>query len=477
MAAYLLAAVLLSITNLMALEQTRSDDAWLGFRGTNGTGVAESSALPAEFGRDKNALWKTVVPFGRSSPVVARDRIFLTASEGEKLLTLALDANTGKIVWRRDLQRARHMSIFKGNDPASPSPASDGTNVYVFFAELGLISYTADGRERWRLPLGPFKSFYGMGGSPIVHDGTVLLVCDQRTGSFIIAVDAQTGKPRWKQERPSYIEGFSTPVIYRTSQGPPQVIVQGSGLLDAYSLTTGERLWWVRQVGSYPKGVPAIGAERVIVTAQGADEPMFPPFEVSLKESDENHDGLLQFEEAKKKHPEAAEHWGWVDANGDGAVDRAEYDLIRSSNAMGHGLMAIRLEGGSRDATEARTAWRIQKQYPNVASPLLYRDVVYTVKDGGVVMSVDAVKGDVLKTGRLEGALEEYFSSPVAADGKVFMTSVSCKVSVLCAGAQWELLKVNDLGEECWATPAIARNRIFVRTRTTVYAFGNAAGS
>src|SRR6185503_13362994 len=136
---------------------------WLQFRGPNGTGVADGPTLPAQFGATKNVAWKASVPFGRSSPVVTADRVFLTGSEGDKLVTLALDRKTGKMLWRRDVQRARQMTIYKANDAASPSPVSDGKNVYVFFAELGLISYGPDGKERWRVPLGPFNSFYGMG--------------------------------------------------------------------------------------------------------------------------------------------------------------------------------------------------------------------------------------------------------------------------------------------------------------------------
>src|SRR6185503_8218725 len=137
---------------------------WLQFRGPNGTGVADGPTLPAQFGATKNLAWKASVPFGRSSPVVTADRVFLTASEGDKLVTLALDRKTGKMLWRRDVQRARHTPIYKANDAASPTPVSDGKNVFVFFAELGLISYAPDGKERWRLPLGPFSSFYGMAG-------------------------------------------------------------------------------------------------------------------------------------------------------------------------------------------------------------------------------------------------------------------------------------------------------------------------
>jgi outer membrane protein assembly factor BamB len=461
------------LTFLLLFVTAAGSDDWRGFRGTNGTGVAADAAgLPSEFGPQKQVLWKTAVPFGRSSPIVVRDRVFLTASDGEKLVTLALDRNTGKEVWRREVERTRHMPIYKGNDPASPSPASDGTDLYVFFAELGLISYTFDGKERWRVPLGPFVSFYGMGGSPVVEGGTVVLVCDQRSGSFILAVDTRTGKPRWKQDRSNPVEGFSTPVIYEPSTGSPQVIVQGSAVLDAYDLKTGERLWWVRQVGGYPKGVPALGAEMVFVSAQGADQPTFPTFDESLQKSDANKDGLIQLTEAQKGYPDAADHWGWIDADGSGTIDRREYELIRGAGGLGHGLIAIRLQGPPRDATDARTAWRIQKQYPNVPSPLLYRDVLYTVKEGGIVMSIDPAAGTILKTGRLEGALDEYFASPVAGDGKIYATSASGKISVLRAGAQWEVLAVNDLSEECWATPAIAGGAIFVRTRSAIYAFG-----
>ena len=180
-------------------QQTKTSETreWLQFRGPNGTGVAEGVTLPAEFGPNKNLVWKTPVPFARSSPVVTADRIFLTASEGDKLITLALDRKTGKILWRRDVVRPRHMPIFKANDAASPSPVSDGKNVFAFFAELGLISYGPDGKERWRVPLGPFNSFYGMGGSPVLAGNTLVMVCDHRTDSFIIAVDARDGRLLW----------------------------------------------------------------------------------------------------------------------------------------------------------------------------------------------------------------------------------------------------------------------------------------
>ena len=126
--------------------------------------------------------------------MVTADKVFLTASEGDKLITLALDRKTGKIEWRREVVRPRQMVIYKANDPASPSPVSDGKNVYAFFAELGLIAYGPSGKELWRLPLGPFNSFYGMAGSPVLAGNKLVLVCDHRDNSFVVAVDTHSGK-------------------------------------------------------------------------------------------------------------------------------------------------------------------------------------------------------------------------------------------------------------------------------------------
>lgn len=444
---------------------------WLQFRGPNGTGVAEGFALPAEFSSTKNLVWKTPVPFARSSPVVTSDRVFLTASEADKLVTLALDRNTGKVLWRRDVVRARHMPIYKANDAASPSPVSDGKNVYAFFGELGLISYGPDGKERWRLPLGPFNSFYGMGGSPVLAGNTLVMVCDHRNDSFIIAVDAHNGKVLWKTKRTNF-EAYSTPAIYTPKDGPAQIIVLGSNSVDAYSLDKGERLWWVTRIGAYPKGVPVLGTDMVYILAEGGDQPFLPPFEESLK-ADANKDQLIQREEVKGQ-AEAYEHFGWLDANNDGAIDRAEYEFVRNSTAIGHGLTAVRLSGRG-DVTSSNVVWRVQKGYPGIPAPLIYRGVMYLMKEGGIVSSLDPASGQVLKQGRTPDALEAYYASPVAGDGKVFVVSASGKVTVLKADAQWEIIATNDLDEEVWATPAIAGKNLYIRTRNALYSFGASA--
>jgi outer membrane protein assembly factor BamB len=441
---------------------------WTQFRGPNGAGVAEGSSLPAEFNATKNLAWKTAVPFARSSPVVTADRVFLTASEGDKLITIALDRKTGKVLWQRDVARARQMTIYKANDAASPSPVSDGKNVYAFFAELGLISYGPDGKERWRMPLGPFNSFYGMAGSPVLAGNILVMVCDQRTNSFMMAVDTRDGKVLWKKTRPNY-EAYSTPAIYKPKDGPAQVIVLGSNSVDAYSLDKGERLWWVTKIGAYPKGVPVLGANMVYVMADGGEESFLPPFDETLK-ADTNKDQRLQRDEMKA-NPDAYEHFGWLDSNNDGAIERAEYDFVRDSTTVGHGLTAVRLSGQG-DLTASNVVWRVKKAYPSIPAPLIYRGVMYLMKEGGIVSSLDPASGQVLKQGRTPDALEEYYASPVAADGKIFVVSASGKVTVLKADAQWEILAMNDLDEEVWATPAIAGSNLYIRTRNALYSFG-----
>jgi outer membrane protein assembly factor BamB len=472
----IVAALVLSLTSTNAQQIKKTSDAmagsrtndWLQFRGPNGTGVADGFTLPAEISSTKNLVWKTAVPFARSSPVVTADRIFLTGSEADKLITLALDRKTGKVLWRRDVVRARHMPIYRANDGASPTPVSDGKNVYVFFAELGLVSYGPDGKERWRVPLGPFNSFYGMGGSPVVSGNTLVMVCDQRTNSFVIAVDTRDGKTLWQKSRSNY-EAYSTPAIYQPKNGTAQVVVLGSHSVDAYSLDKGERLWWVTKIGAYPKGVPLLGADMVYVMGDGGDDPFLPPFDESLK-ADVNKDQKLERDEVKAQ-AEAYDHFGWLDSNNDGFVERSEYDFVRDSTASGHGLTAIRL-AGQGDLTSSNVVWRLKKGYPSIPAPLIYRGVMYLMKEGGIVSSLDPSSGELLKQGRTPEALEEYYASPVAADGKIFVISASGKVTVLKAGAQWEILGTSDLGEEVWATPAIAGGNLYIRTRNALYSFG-----
>ena len=236
---------------------------WSRFRGPNGTGVSDATNLPVEFGPEKSVKWKTPLPPGHSSPVFTNTHIFLTAhtpdKDAYKLLVLALDRKSGKELWRHEIERRNKGRLELVNGPASPSPVTDGTNVYFFFQEYGLISYTADGKERWRMPLGPFTMFYGFGASPILEDGLLILPVDQDLTAYLLAVDARTGKERWRVQRPHVISGYSTPTIWRPkSGGPAQILIPESFQLTSYSLESGKQLWYVRGLACEMKSVASI---------------------------------------------------------------------------------------------------------------------------------------------------------------------------------------------------------------------------
>ena len=290
---------------------------WPQFRGPNGSGVDSGAGYPVAFSPTSNVVWKAAMPFGQSSPVVAGGRVYLTGSEGGKLLTISLDAATGREVWRRDLKPAHSQKVYHANDPASPTPAADADGVVVFFPDFGLAAYGADGKERWTMPLGPFKSFYGMSASPIIAGDLVVLLCDQRAGSFLVAVDRKTGKVRWRKDRPGVPEGWATPMVFRaTADAPAQLVTLGTTRIDSYALETGESRWWMPVGSSGSMGIPVASGETLFVTTSGGSEPNLPAFETYLAKLDTDKNGQLSHKEFLADK-EMGEHFGWLDENGD----------------------------------------------------------------------------------------------------------------------------------------------------------------
>ena len=447
---------------------------WPQFRGVNAAGVSEETNLPVEFGPEKNLVWKTPLPPGHSSPSVAGDKIFLTAFEGEKIFTFALDRATGKVLWRREATRPRKQELQPNNSPASPTPVSDGINVYAFFADFGLLAYGPDGNELWRLPLGPFNNPFGHGASPILTGDLLLQVCDQDAGAFLLAVEKKTGRVRWRAQRPHAQRGYATPVLYRPAGGAMQVIVIGSYQLTGYDLDTGKPVWWVRGLPWQIKPTPVVAGDAIyFVTYSGESDPgqqeIIPPFREALSQLDVNKDGRLSKDEivdprAKNRFDE------YLDLDNSGYLEDRDWEQFQLRRAGENSLRAYRL-GGEGDLTDRNFLWKNSKALPNVPSPLFYRDVLYTLKEGGILTSFDPKTGEIFKQDRLKGAPGAYFSSPVAADGKIYAISEEGKAAVIRAGAQWELLAVNDLADGCKATPAIADGKLYLRTYSALYCF------
>jgi outer membrane protein assembly factor BamB len=470
--------IALALATLMSF----SDPDWSRFRGPNGTGVSSTSGLPSEFGPVKNVVWKANVPPGHSSPVLTGPHVFLTAHQAETLFVLALDRATGRELWRREVPRTGKGRLDGPNGPASPSPVTDGERVYAFFQDFGLIAFTVDGKEQWRLPLGPFNQFYGFGASPILVDGLIVLPVDQDGGSYLLGVDARTGKVCYKVDRPGVISGYSTPTVYEPKEGGRQILIPESFQLSAYDIKDGHRVWWVRGLACEMKSVISIDHDMAYVNGwgfpqnQAGQQVPTIPFDEGLKRYDKNHDGRVGADEISGSEPldrMLNQKYGFpaFDGDRDGRLDAREWDVMRAMLASENGLLAIKL-GGRGDVTEGAIRWRYQRPVPQVPSTLLYKGVLFMINDSGILLAIDPATGSVLKQGRLKGAIDKYFASPVGADGKVFLVSQDGTASIVDARADWEILSVNPLDDEVFATPAIADGRIYIRTKQTLYCFG-----
>ena len=464
---------------------------WPRFRGVNGAGVGVGTpVLPAEIAPGKNVIWKTPLLPGHSSPVLFGGHIYLTAAElgkdadagrdkivdeGGKLYTYCLRRKDGAILWRREAPRPRLERYQRTNSPASPSPAADEMGVYVFFGDFGVIAYTHDGAERWRHALGPFNNVNGHGSSPMLAGGRVIMLCDQDSNSHLLALDRRTGQTAWRVERPEVIRSYTTPSVWRG-----QLIIPGSYYLTSYSAVTGEKLWWIGGMSWQPKSTPIIDGDTIYAhwwESGGENEVPAdtPEFAEILTKFDTNKDGKVTREEFAPD-PRLQRGFADTDLAGDGAVDQHDWDNYRARRASRNNLLAVRPGDLRGDlTTSSAIVWRMQKSLPNVPSPLLYEGVLYLVKDGGILSTVNPKTGEILKQGRLTGALDTYYASPVAAAGKVLLLSQTGKATLLKAGGQWEILSSADFDEPIFATPAIADGRLYLRTRSQLYCFAASA--
>lgn len=468
-----LLAVILSVA-IQSQAQPQSAG-WPQFRGPNAAGVAADTPTPVEFGPGKSELWNTPVPAGVSSPCVAGDRIFLTAFDAGKLLTICLSRADGRILWTQPLKVDRIEKVLdRRGSPASATPACDGSHVYVYFSSFGLICYDLEGHEAWRHPLPlPFQEFgFGSGTSPIVSDGKVLLNRDADKESELLALDAKTGEFAWRTRRPDFRMSWSTPVIWRHDD-VTEVVIAGQQRVKAYDLKDGTERWLVRGLPNAVCTTPVLGDGMLYIaawsTGSGNGDPM-PPFALLLLTMDKNKDGKLSMDEI----PDGGlkDFWKWFDADNDGFITAEEYAAKIDQMHTGHNvIMGIR-SGGHGDVTDTHVAWSQFQGVPYVASPLFYRGRLLVVKDGGLASCFDAKTGKpFFQQKRLEAG-GEYYASPVAADGRIYTASVGGTVLVLDAADTLTTVAKNVFDEKILATPAIVEGRIYLRTAGHLWAFG-----
>jgi outer membrane protein assembly factor BamB len=421
----------LALSSFGAAAQKSAKVWWPQFRGPNSSGLGEGTP-PVHFGPDQNVLWKTAVGAGLSSPIVWEERLFLTEFDraNKQLSTLCIDRRTGKILWRRSVSPQQIEDVHELSSPAGATPATDGESVYVYFGSYGLVSYDLNGNLKWerRLPLP--ENPYGAVSSPIVA-GELLVLNHQGKDAYLLAVNRRDGRTVWKTDRSMFQYGWSTPVRWR-HDGIDEIVVLGGDFkpnqrLMAYALADGAERWWVGGLPPSGKSTPVIGDGLLFLAA--------PDIILETAAERQNPDRAAQF---------------------------------YANNAAR--VMAVR-PGSKGELGQANIAWSEKRGVPGVPSPLYYNGRLYTFQNGGIVFCRAARTGELLHTARL-GVPGYYYSSPVAADQKIYIASEEGVVVVLEAGEKLNVLAANKLDGAILATPALADRSIYVRTDHHLYGFG-----
>jgi outer membrane protein assembly factor BamB len=421
---------------------------WPSFRGPNGTGVADGQHPPVKWDvkKKEGVLWKTPIDgMGHSCPVVWGNRIFITTaistSQKDQSLkvgnygdvgsvddiskhtwqVMCLERDTGKILWTKTAFEGkpkikRHL---KGSQ-ANCTPAVDGKHVVACFGSEGLFCYDFDGQLIWKRDLSTLDSSFaldkeyewGFGNSPILHDGKCILQCDLSRDSFIAAFDLKDGNKIWSTPRDE-IPSWSSPVIWKNSVRT-EIVTNAAQYARGYDPDTGAELWRIAKKSEVTVPTPVLGEDLAYISS--GNRPIQPIIAVK------------------------------PGASGD-------ISLPQGKDSSGY------------------VAWSKLRGGPYMPTPILYKDHLYTCSNSGVIACYDAKTGKEFYKERV-GGTGSYTASPVAADGRIYVTSEQGEVRVFKAGPKFELIAVNPLDDLCMATPAVSNGAIFFRTHHFMIAVG-----
>jgi outer membrane protein assembly factor BamB len=408
-------------------------DAWPQWRGPLATGVAPNAQPPIEWSETKNVRWKTALPGkGHSTPIVWGDRIYLTTAipsgppvkprfvrpgahdnlemtRKHEFTALAVDRKSGEVLWKQTLHEAvPHEAGHITASLASASPVTDGERIFVFFGSYGLYCLNPAGKLLWNKALGEMhtKHGHGEGSSPALHGDTLIINWDHEEKSFLVALDKRTGAERWRVAR-GEDTSWATPIVVEHN-GKTQVIVPGTKRVRGYDLADGALIWECGGLSS-----------NVVATPVSAN--------------------------------------GFVFAG-------SSYDT--------RAMLAIRLAGAKGDITGTdQVVWMRRRGTPYVPSPLLYGDTIYNLQHyQGILSRVDAKtgkdRGDPI---RLE-AISEVYASPVAAAGRIYVTSRDGVTQVVSHGDETpKMLAVNRLDDAFSASAALVGRELFLRGERYLY--------
>ncbi|REJ89151.1 MAG: pyrrolo-quinoline quinone [Planctomycetota bacterium] len=436
-------------------------------------GVQDEKPLP-NLDSESSLVWRTELLPGHSTPCVCGDLLVLTTydEEAEALATVALDRKTGEVRWTRPVPSESIEETHRTGSPAASSPAFNGEHVFVFFGSYGLMCYDLEGELVWSREMGPFQDEFGASSSPILVDGKVILNEDHDVDSFIIALDQETGETVWSTPREEATRSYSTPVVWEVD-GEPQIVVAGALKLTAYDVSTGKEIWWVNGLSRIVDTTPVITDRGLFLATwtPGGDTTnriAMEPFEEAVGQYDKNGDGEIGKDELDEGP--VLQRFFRIDLNQNGALDAEEWARHASVFERAQNVAMLVKPGGEGDVTETHVEWIAREGLPVVPSPVVYQDVMYMVRDGGVITTLDVDTGEIIKQGRAVGG-GNFYASAVAGDGKVYLASELGIVTVLSAGRDWEVISSRDFEERIMATPLIDGGRLYVRTDEALYCF------
>jgi outer membrane protein assembly factor BamB len=434
---------LLTASGARGVEATAN---WPQFRGPGSLAVAENPNLPDRWSTNENVAWKVNVPGrGWSSPIVWGDRVFLTTVVGESemeqpkkglyfggerevipkdthhWLVLCLDLNSGRELWRQEARSgAPSNQLHVKNTYASETPVTDGERVYAYFGNEGLFCYDLEGSLLWSTHWPPVKTRnrWGSAASPVLHGDRLFIVNDNDEKSFVVALDSKTGRQVWRTERDEK-SNWATPYIWQNEKRT-ELITPGTNKVRSYDLD-GKVLWEFGGMSSIVIPTPFSQFGLLYVASGYVGDKIRPIFAVK------------------------------PGASGDISLKDDE-----TSNEF--------------------IAWYGRTAAPYNPSPLVYGDFLYVLFDFGFLSCHEARTGrEVYDKQRIrpEGATS-FTASPWAMSGKIYALSEDGDTFVFQAGSEYKLLRTNSLDEMCMATPAIARDRLLIRTLTRLYCLSKA---
>lgn len=471
-------------------------DNWPAFRGPHGDGVAEKENAPTHFNQSSNLLWKTEMLPGLSSPVIWSDRVFVTCEEGNRLSTVCFEASSGRRLWDKAVIVEKLEPVHKANSHATSTPTIDGKAVFVYFGSFGLVSYDLAGMELWRKALPMPKTFFdqGTGTSPILAEDKLLVFVQIKGESHLLAVSAADGRELWKAPMPIHNNSYSTPVTWQEG-GHSCVGMACATRFTAYELSNGKEAWWVEDLGYQASSTPIVVGNRLILAlagVQGEVSNITPPptFDEMVKKYDRDGDGFVAYQEV----PEDLLYTDRQTSDGRGnmrlrgamsmfgsvkqtdKLDREKWNNVRDelvgfrSGPMNRTTVLAVRTGGKENVTESQVLWKETRGVPEVPSPLAWQNRVFLIRSGGLLVCRDLETGKQIYEERID-APGGYFASPVLANGRLYLASDRGTVTVVKAGDSLEILAHNELGDPIFASPAVADNKLYIRSSKQLWAF------